>query len=165
MSGHEQNPGHVARQLNGRLDDVMSPESLPGGVPRDLSDRIMARTAPLLRRPPNAVVAFLGPRPAFRLAASILLATMVGLWATLILFTVDATSHYKIKMGLSEVGRDISTVWSASSASIDRELELLSAQLELAQTEGNWEMMGPSGSEQVSDWNLKESTNIPETTF
>ena len=49
-------------ELDALLDEALSPQSIPGGVPVDLTERIVARTEPLLRSRGDSVIARIGSR-------------------------------------------------------------------------------------------------------
>ncbi len=120
----------LATRTTRLLDAAMlADEPSPTLVPR-----ILKTTAPALYRKRHPVIGFLGGTPAYRIAAGILLAAMLGIWGTLASIAADARDLSRIEhqlAGLSSL--------AATDSSLDREIGQLDEQLRSLQVSTAWD--------------------------
>jgi hypothetical protein len=113
------------------LDDVLAPAE-PSPL---LTERILKATRPALYRKRHPVIGFLGCTPAYRAAAGVLLAAMLGIWVTLASIAADARQLSRIESQLA----NLSTLASSSDLSFDQEIGRLDAQLQNLQVSTAWD--------------------------
>jgi len=141
-------------QLEALLDEAMSAESLPGGVPDDLAQRIIARTSDSLPVPrtqvtaataesaEGAVIAKIGPAWLRRAAAAIVLAASVGVVLVSGLIARDAQQIVFVRGQLKAIER-----YELPTDPMSEELAILDMQLRLALGNGN----GSGGADLLDD--------------
>ena len=131
-------------QLEALLDEALSAESLPGGVPDDLVQRIVARTSgslePVTER---AVIARIGPAVWLRrAAAAIVLAASVGVLLVSALIARDAQQIVFVRRELKAIEQ-----YEPTTDPMSEELAILDIQLQLALGNGN----GSGGTDLLDD--------------
>jgi len=67
------------QELEALLDEALSARSVPGGVPDDLTERIVAQTADRLQAQSSGVLARIGPARIRAVAAVLILAATIGI--------------------------------------------------------------------------------------
>ena len=77
-AAHRNNP-RIDPEMESLLDEALSPQSVPGEVPRDLTDRIVAATLDDLAAPRRGVVARIGPSLIRTVAAAVIIASSVAI--------------------------------------------------------------------------------------
>jgi hypothetical protein len=104
--------------------------------PATLVQRIVKASGPALFRRRRPVLAFLGSTPAYRAAAVVLLAAMLGIWATLASIVVSARDIVQVQ---SQVARlDQVTALADVELPIDAQIASLEKQLAQLETRGLW---------------------------
>jgi len=125
-------------KLDSLLDDALGATSVPGGVPADLTEKILAVTVPKLQQAdePRGVLARIGHWPAWRIAAAIVIvSSAAALW---VVTTTDRRSADWTQQVNTQLAQ-ISASESRSADAIDQQLALLDADLELlANVDDQW---------------------------
>lgn len=121
---------HLSGSRKAMLDMALAPADPPPGLIR----RVLRATEPVLYRRRHPVIGFLGATPAYRIAAGILLAAMVGIWSTLAIIASDARSLVRIETRLA----DLSNLAAADTA-LDRRLDALEDELRNLQVSTAWD--------------------------
>ncbi len=95
-------------ELEAQLDVVLSPERLPGGVPADLEQKILAKTLPLLGRRRGVIAVFRELPWMGRIAAMLYFAGLLGLGFTGAGIVHDAGEQVTIRRELPVVVSNLS---------------------------------------------------------
>ena len=120
-------------QLEALLDEALSAESLPGGVPDDLAQRIVAKTSDSLGpATERAVIARIGPVWLRRAAAAIVLAASVGIVLVSALIARDAQQIVFVRGELQAIEQ-----YEPTTDPMSEELAVLDVQLRLALGNGS----------------------------
>lgn len=115
------------------LDAALAPDQPPTGLVR----RVLRATEPVLYRRRHPVIGFIGATPAYRVAAGILLAAMLGIWATMASIAADARDLARIETRLA----NLSTL-AATDTSLDRRFHDLDDDLHNLQLTTAWDAGG-----------------------
>ena len=115
------------QELWALLDEALGPESIPGGPPAGLCERILAATADDLKANRPAVLARISGSPLWRAAAAVALAALVGLGVFLNLDEPQQPTLAALEADLAQLNE-----FRFRTAPIDQEIALLAMQVELA---------------------------------
>ena len=130
-------------QLEALLDEVLSAESLPGGIPDDLAQRIVAKTSRSLEpAAESAVIARIGPTWLRRAAAAIVLAASVGVVLVSAMIARDAQEIAFVRGEFEAIEQ-----YEPTTDPMGEELAILDMQLQLALGNGN----GSGGTDLLDD--------------
>lgn len=136
-----QNPNPDPK-LDALLDDALSAESIPGGVPSDLSGRIFAMTRSSLAASQRSVLARIGPMRWAAIAALLILAAGAAIWFNVA--PAKTTSSPLLAQNgsatlIAEIEGFIHTLtnYNGPGESIDQDLAILALQVE--PTAGSWD--------------------------
>lgn len=135
-------------KLDALLDRALAPEPAPPG----LADRIVAATRhdvaklgqPALASGGGAsgetsgVIARIGVQRLRRIAAVLIMGMEMGIWATIIGITRDASALVDIRHDLSRLDR-ISLASAAPAAPVDDEIRLLADEINTRRNGGDWD--------------------------
>ena len=139
---NEQANRQLDPQIEALLDEALSAESVPGGIPRGLAERIVEKTRDSLpgahagvemtgRRP--GVIARIGPARIRAMAAAIVLAASVGVVLLSVLIARDARE-------IALVNNDVRAIeqYELPADPMSEELALIDMQIQLAMNNGGW---------------------------
>lgn len=140
-------PDETDPRLNGLLRDALSPESIPGGVPADLADRIVAATGDKLVPGRPSVIARIGLRRLGAVAAAVFVAVSVGILIT-------AGSSVKTARSLNEIEADLQTLaaYPGLNEPIDQELRLLEMEMDLTFADAGFDLDRQALDDELNQW-------------
>ena len=139
---NEQANEQLDPQMEALLDEALSAESVPGGIPLDLAGRIVEKTRDSLPGRDvgveitghrSGVIARIGPAKIRALAAAIVLAASAGVVLLSVLIARDAHE-------IALVNNDIRTIeqYELPVDPMSEELALIDMQIQLAVSNGGW---------------------------
>jgi hypothetical protein len=161
---NEQENEQLDPQLETLLDEALSAESVPGGVPTDLVQQIMGKTSASLATPGidkpepdillttaarsehQGVIAWIGPARIRALAAAIVLAASAGVFLMGMLIASDAREIILVKGELQTLGQ-----YEPPTDPLEEELAMLDMQIQLALSGDDW-----SGQDDLLDNDLAD---------
>lgn len=150
-------------QLDPKLHALLDQALAPPPAPPDLVERILAATRQDLDRlTPPGVIARIGVTRLRRIAAAVIFAMEVGIWATIIGIAQDARALASINQDLQRLNR-LSAVVPATP--LDDQLRLLSAQIDSTRYAGDWDSQDHRLDMSLSEWELRLSDDPNTLTF
>lgn len=137
--------------LDEALCDALSAESVPGGIAEDLADRIVAQTHGQLVPSRSPVIARIHSRWFGAVAAAAVIAVAMGIS---LMFSSPVETFGPVA-SVFATGSDM-------NASIDREIELLDMEIELALSEGSSNFDGNLLDDEMTEWELDFYENMSD---
>ena len=130
---HDKTEDRFDEPLEALLDDALGPESVPGGVPADLTEKIVGATAPRLRR---GVLARIGRSTVWRVAAvAAIVCGAAALWMATSSRPPTGDWAQQVESQLAR----ITAQDGPGQAPIDQQLALLDAEIDLVMdVEDQW---------------------------
>ena len=125
QSNQNQKPRAEDPQLEGLLDIALAPQSVPGGIPQDLTRKILAKTTPQLNANSSPVLAMIGPTAINAIAAVMMLAATLGLFLALHQAPHNLYFLVQLEQNLSEIV-DI----ESTTDDLDHQIGLLAVQID-----------------------------------
>ena len=144
QSNQNQKPRAENPQLEGLLDIALAPQSVPGGIPQDLTRKILAKTIPQLNANSSPVLAMIGPTAINAIAAVMMLAATLGLFLALHQAPNNSYFLVQLEQNLSEI-IDI----ESTTDDLDHQIGLLAVQINDFENHN-----GSSGSAQLLEGEL-----------
>ena len=147
MTDHEREPFETDPRFDRLLDEALSPQSLPGAVPKDLAKRIVARTVNRLPGRSRGVLARIGPAKIRAIAAAIVVAASLGIIATL-------TGIFRDVHEIRGIERELSELASFEQAvdPIDQEIQRPASQIEQLDNRDHWGANATWLEQEISDY-------------
>ena len=166
---NEQTNEQLDPQMEALLDEALSAESVPGGIPEDLADRIVEMTSDSLpgarrgadvadRRP--GVIARIGPARIRALAAAIVLAASVGVVLLSVLIARDARDIAMVKIDVRAIDQ-----YESPADPMSEELALIDMQIQLAMNDGDWSETASLLNDEVVDLEFGVGTSETGSLF
>ncbi len=139
-------PEDLDPQFEALLEQALGTESVDGGVPADLTDRIIDRTSPWLRAQRTGVIARIGPVVRAAMAAGI--AIVISL-AAMQLHQPDTTPQPIVKMPVDD---------------LDSQIELLAMQIEAFDELETWDTTIAAMQEDILEYELELDADVTSST-
>ena len=137
-------PDELDPQLSALLDEALSPEGVPGGVPDDLAGRVFARLRPQLEDH--------GPRVAGRIRPM-----QSGLWAAATAAVVALAVGGAMWVGSFADRSSTPVDLALDSQVIENELEMLALEIEFLRADGPWQALHDNLDRDMAEWELSHT--------
>ncbi|NQU76774.1 MAG: hypothetical protein HQ546_10730 [Planctomycetes bacterium] len=175
---NEQENEQFDPQLEALLDEALSAESVPGGVPTGLAERIIEKTGDSLATPHidkpepdirfvaaatperRGVIARIGPARIRALAAAIVLAASAGVLLMTTLIARDAREIVFVKSELRTLEQ-----YEPSADPLGEELAMLDMQIQLALSSPDWSGRNTLLDNDLADLEWDVGTSDSESLF
>ena len=145
-------------QLDALLSEALSPQSVAGGVPDDLTERILAATQDKLAASHPSVLARIGSRKLGSLAAA---AALVAASVGIVLFL---GSPQNTTQPLIQIETDMQTLadYTGPNEPIDHDIQLFETELEMAMADTEFDLDRESLENDFEQWDLELDQNLSE---
>ena len=124
MNQPSQTPHEANRDLEALLDTALAPQSVPGGLPQDLSTKILSSTTRQLSAQRTPVIAVISPTAINAIAAGMMLAATLGLFMVL----RQPPSQQQIWAQLDQEIEELAAI-SSTTDDLDHQIGLLATQI------------------------------------